>query len=130
MLELVTRAEAAAQLRITLDSNGGDDGPWLDIFIPAISQAVAQWLKDEWRLYVPELDSNGDVLKDSNGDPIPTVVVQPIVKGAVLVELASAFRFREGEGTENVVPADAGYGYMLNKTSTAMLAALRKTTIA
>lgn len=129
MLELVTRAEAAAQLRITLDSNGGDDGPWLDIFIPTISQAVAQWLKDDWRLYVPEFDSNGDVLKDSNGDPIPTAVVQPIVKGAVLVELASAFRFREGEGTENVVPADAGYGYMLNKTSTAMLAALRKTTI-
>lgn len=130
MLELVTPEEAAAQLRIELDSNGGADGAWLAIFIPAISQSVAQWLKDEWRLYVPEIDSSGDVVTDSNGDPIPTGVVQPIVKGAVLVELASAFRFREGEGTDNVVTPDAGYGYMLNKTSTAMLQALRKSTVA
>ncbi len=67
---------------------------------------------------------------DSSGDPIPTDVIRPVVQGAVLVELSSAYRFREGEGTDNVVTPDAGYGYMLNKTSTAMLQALRKSTIA
>ena len=37
--------------------------------------------------------------------------------------------FREGEGLDNVVTPDAGYGYTLNKASTAMLTALRKGTV-
>jgi hypothetical protein len=52
------------------------------------------------------------------------------VQGACVIELASMYRFREGEGTDNVVTPDAGYGYVLNKTSTAMLQALRKSTVA
>ena len=127
---LVTHSEARYQLRLDEPSGGQDapDDPWLDIWIPAVSAAVAQWLKDEWRLYVPEEDSSG-VLTDSNGDPIPSTVVQPNVKAACLVELASQFRFREGEGDNRVDQAE-GHGYMLNKTSTALLQALRKTTVA
>lgn len=123
---LITATFAAEQLHTTV----ADDGAWFNFWIPIVSEAIALWLKDAWRLYVPEVDSAGDVVKDSSGDPIPTDVVRPIVQGACVVELASMYRFREGEGTDNVVPQEAGHGYMLNKTSTAMLQALRKTTIA
>lgn len=128
MAELVTAAEAKIHLR--LDTGTADD-TWLAIFIPAISEAVLGWLKDEWRAYVPEQDSSG-IITDSNGDPIPAepLVAKWSVKAAVLLELANVYRNREGEGTDNVVPADAGYGYVLNKASTALLTPLRKPTVA
>lgn len=133
MADLVTAAEARTHLR--LDAGAADDA-WLTIFIPAISEAVLNWLKDEWRAYVPELDPAGDPILDSSGHPVPEVDSNGLmtpkwsVKAAVLIELGSVFRFREGEGSENVVPSDAGHGYVLNKTSTALLAPLRKTTVA
>lgn len=127
MAELVTAAEAKIHLR--LDTGTADD-TWLAIFIPAISEAVLGWLKDSWRAYVPEEDSNG-IVTDSNGDPIPAepLVARWSVKAAVLLELANVYRNREGEGTDNVVSADAGYGYVLNKASTALLTPLRKPTL-
>lgn len=126
MTELfVSLAEARAQLRIGDDA----DDAWLALWIPIISQAIADWLKDEWRLYVPEIDSSGEVIVDSSGDAVPTDVLQPAVRGATLVELASQYRFREGDG-DNAVSADAGYGYTLCRAATALLAPLRKTTIA
>lgn len=124
-MELVTVDEAAQQLR--LDDDAHDD--WLAIWIPAVSAAVASWLKDEWRLYIPETDSDGETVYDSDGDPVPSETVQPAVKGAVLIELASQFRFREGQG-DNVVPSHEGHGYTLSKAATAMLAGLRKPTVA
>lgn len=126
MRSLITTQFAAEQIRTTVEA----DGVWLNFWIPIVSEAVANWLKDEWRLYVPEIDSAGDVVMDSAGDPIPTDTIRPIVQGACVVELASMYRFREGEGTDNVVTPDAGHGYTLNKTSTAMLQALRKSTVA
>lgn len=131
MTELVTVAEAKLHLRADTA-----DEAWLAIFIPAISEAVLNWLKDEWRAYVPELDVDGNPVEDSNGDPIPAVdsdgdmTPKWSVKAAVLIELANVFRFREGEGKDNVVTPDAGHGYVLNKTSTALLTPLRKSTIA
>jgi hypothetical protein len=130
MPDLVTIEEARAHLRLDADSSGGPDDAWLAIFIPAISNAIMLWLKDKWRAYVPEEDSAGDVLFDSAGDPIPSNVLQPVVHAAVLVELASQFRFREGEGKDNAVGPQAGHGYVLNKVSTALLAPLRKATVA
>jgi len=136
MIDLITREDAYHHLRLDVDDEGTNitspDDPWLDIFIPAISEAVAAWLKDEWRLYVLELDSNGDVVVDSNGDPVPAqpLTVRPLVGAAVLVELAAQYRYREGEGIDNQVGQEAGHGYLLNKTSTALLAGLRKTTVA
>lgn len=136
MPNLVTMDEARAQLRISnYGTNGSPDDLWLETWIPAVSEAVALWLKDGWRLYQWELDSNGDPVMDSNDDPIVVLntngdpVVRNVVRAAVLVELSSQYRFREGEG-DNVVPSDAGHGYVLNKASTALLAPLRRPTMA
>lgn len=123
-MELVTVDEAALQLR--LDDDAHEE--WLEIWIPAVSAVVASWLKDNWRLYVPETDSDGKTVYDSDGDPVPSETVHPAVKGAVLIELASQFRFREGQG-DNVVASHEGYGYTLSKGATAMLAGLRKPTV-
>lgn len=136
MLELVTAEEARHQLR--LDEPGSDGGPddgWLAIWIPVVSEAVASWLKDEWRLYVSARDSEGAIVLDSGGVPVPetdsggTPVVHPLVRGAALIELASLYRFREGEG-DNRVEAHEGYGYVLSKTATALLSGRRKSTVA
>lgn len=138
MLELVSKSDARHQLRLdyTTDSNGehGPDDPWLEMAIPGVSAAVALWLKDEWRLYVAALDSSGDVVLDSAGDPIPAEdsagpIVHPSVRLATLLELASQYRFREGEG-DNAVPSHEGHGYVLSKGATALLAARRRPTVA
>lgn len=132
-MNLVSIIDARRHLR--LDESGDDNG-WLDIWIPAVSAAVAMWLKDEWRLYVLEVDSDGQIVKDSDGVPVPAEdsdgaqTVHPAVKAAALIELSSQYRFREGEGLDNTVPADAGHGYVLNKASTALLTPLRRTTVA
>lgn len=130
MLELVTNADARAQLQV--DDSAHD--AWLTIWIPAVSDAVARWLKDWWRLYVTELDDNGDPLIDSSGDQVPIVdsngsyEVKPSVRAAVLIELASQFRFRDGDGAATV-PIEAGHGYTLCHAATNLLAPLRKTTV-
>lgn len=130
--DLVTIDQARTHLRLDTDSAGGADDAWLAIFIPAICEAVSLWVKDDARLYVPMVDSAGEVVYDSAGEPVPDepLVVRDVVKAAVLIELSSAYRFREGEGLDNEVTPDAGYGYVLNKKSTALLAALRKPTVA
>lgn len=134
MLQLVSFEDARYQLRLDHGHDAADDH-WLALFVPAISAAVASWLKDEWRLYVPERDSNGDIVRDSNGDPVPAMdanghyIVHPTVRAAVLIELASQFRFREGEGDNRVDQAE-GHGYTLSKVATALLSGLRKPTVA
>lgn len=130
MLELVSLAEARAQLRY--DDNSND--AWLAIWIPSISDTVARWLKDSWRLYVTELDADGEPVIDSSGDQVPVVdsngdfEVKPAVKAAVLVELASQDRFRSGDGA-TAVPPDAGHGYTLCAAATNLLVSLRKSTV-
>lgn len=135
-MNLITLADAYEHLRLDYDSGGSEDDGWLTIFIPAVSEAVALWLKDSWRLYEWELDSEGAPVLDSDGNPLPLLdsagdpVVRWSVKAACLIELASMYRFREGEGKDNVVPPDAGHGYVLNKASTAILTPLRRSTVA
>lgn len=131
MREFVTRDDAREQMRIDSDA----DDRWLAIWIPAVSASVAAWLKQEWRLYVLQRDSDGELVRDSAGRPVPAEdsdgepVLHPAVIAATLLELASQYRFREGEG-DNVVPADAGHGYVLSKAATAQLVPLRRTTVA
>ena len=133
MLELVSFEDAKHQLRIDDDDDSHDE--WLALFVPAVSEAVASWLKDRWRLYLPSRDSDGEVVLDSDGVPVPSeddaghLIVHPTVRAAVLIELASQFRFREGEG-DNRVEAHEGHGYTLSKTATALLSGLRKSTVA
>lgn len=131
-LDLVTIDEARQHLRLDAgDSGGGPDDLWLEIFIPAISEAVSLWVKDDARLYSPEIDSSGDVVLDSSGEPVPVdpLSVRPVVKAAVLLELSSVYRYREGEGKDNAVTPDAGHGYVLNKASTSLLTPLRRSTV-
>lgn len=131
MIELVTIEEARAHLRIDdVDSDGSPDDLWLSIFMPAISEAVANWLKDEWRLYVAEVDSGG-VVVDSSGDPVPALplAARPVVKAATLIELERQYRFRGGE-SEADVQSHEGRGYTLGKGATALLSGLRKSTVA
>lgn len=135
MRDLITKQEAYEHLRIDHDSDGSSDDAWLDTWIPAVSEAVAGWVKVEARLYVPETDSTGAVVVDSDGEPVPLLdsdgepTPRAMVKAAALIELSSLYRYREGEGKDNVVTPDAGYGYVLNKASTALLAPLRRGTV-
>lgn len=121
-MNLVTLDEAKNHLHI----DGSDDDAWLDTWISAISQAVLLWLKDSTRAYETSTDSNGDkvIVEDSNGP-----VVLPVVKSAVLVELASQYRFREGEGVAQVPPS-WGHGYTLSAGPTSLLTPLRRSTVA
>lgn len=130
MADLVTAEEAKQHIRIDNDA----DDAWLAVFIPAISDAVMSWLKDEWRAYILATDAEGDVLTDSAEVPIIALdsngeaTVKPRVKAAVLVELAQQYRFRDGSGAA-AVPAHAGHGYVLGTGATSLLNALRKTTV-
>lgn len=135
MADLITIEEARHHLRIDdYNSNSGPDDPWLNTFIPAISEAVFTWLKDDWRAYVIELDADGNEVEDSSGALVPAVdssgnmTVKPAVKAACLVELAVQFRFRDGDGN-TAVPSHEGHGYILCRAATALLAGLRKTTV-
>lgn len=131
MLEFVTPADARDQLRI----DSGADDTWLAIWIPAVSASIAAWLKQEWRLYMLQRDAAGELILDTAGLPMPVMsddgepLLHPSVIAATLLELASQYRYREGEG-DNTVPADAGHGYVLSRAATAQLAPLRRTTVA
>lgn len=130
MLELVTVDEAIEHIRGDEEA----DEAWLEMAIPAISEAVRSWLKDDRRLYAPARDSDGEVITDSNGDPVPDTddlgpIVHPSVKIAVLIEIANQYRFREGEG-DTRMEAHEGHGYTLSRVATSILTGLRKPTIA
>ncbi|CAN7677593.1 hypothetical protein LJR039_005413 [Pseudorhodoferax sp. LjRoot39] len=133
-MELVTVEEAALHVR----SDTAADGPWFAIMIPAVSEAVRDWLKDEWRLYVLARDGAGAVVRDENGVPVPAVdgggkpTVRPVVKAAVLVELAYQHRYRDGQGdhTSTGDLYSGRFGYPLSRGATSLLTALRRSTVA
>lgn len=130
MTDLVTLEQA----RIHLRTDSEADDAWLEMMIPAISGAVFSWLKKDWRAYVPATDSEGDVILDSNGDPIPFedsngLTVKPQVMAAVLVELAQQYRFRDGSDVA-AVPSHWGHGYVLGAGATSLLTSVRKSTVA
>lgn len=134
MLELVTVDDARQQLRLDFDSSGGPDDAWLALAIPGVSEAVAGWLKTRARLYVPQRDSDGAIVLDSDGEPVPLEdsngdpIVHATVRLAVLVELDRQYRFRDGSG-DGDVPADAGHGYALGRGATSLLSPLRRSTV-
>lgn len=130
MADLVTIEQARTHLRTDSDA----DDAWLELMITVVSAAVFSWLKDEWRAYVPATDAEGNVIVDSNGDPIPFedsngYTVKPLVAGAVLVELAQQYRFRDGSDAA-AVPSHWGHGYILGAGATSLLSGSRKSTLA
>lgn len=131
MVALVTRDEVKSQLMV--DNDAVD--PWIDMMILAISGAVITWLKDSWRAYEQVIDAAGNVVDDSNGDPILITdsngdpIVKAVVKAATLVEIASQFRFRDGEGV-SLPPSNWGHGYVLSTGPTSLLSGLRRSTVA
>lgn len=137
MNDLITRADAYAHLRLDVDSGGSPDDAWLDAFIPAVSEAARLWLKEDWRLYEPEIDSSGAVVVDSGGDAVPLLdssgnpVVRAVVRAACLIELERQYSNRGGSGADQTdVPTELGGGYVLGRGATALLSGLRKTTLA
>lgn len=135
MTDLVTLDEARAHLRIDdYDSAGGADDAWLSLFITAISSAIQLWLKDDWRPYQLELDSDGELLLDSAEEPVPVLdsagdpVLQPVVRAACLIELDRQYRYRDGGDGTTDVPNEHGHGYTLGRGATALLTPLRKPT--
>lgn len=130
MAELVTRAEVKSQLMMDNDAADG----WIDMMIVAISDAVLSWLKDEWRAYLVLRDADGAMLLDSNGDPIlltdsnGDLIPRAVVRAATLVEIASQFRFRDGDGAP-AVPSHTGHGYVLSAVPTSLLSGLRRSTV-
>lgn len=123
-MALVSIQEAREHLRIDTLA----DDPWLNTWILIVEDAVRSWLKDEWRLY----EKSGIV--DSNGNPIPLVdsagqgIVSPRVRGAILVELAMQYRFRDGDQAP-AVPSHWGHGHVLCAGATSLLVAQRKATV-
>lgn len=122
-MALVSIEEARNHLQV--DTLAHD--PWLSTWIPSVEAAVFSWLKQSWRAYEPSgvMDSQGDPipLEDSSGP-----VVRPMVRAAVLVELAQQFRFRDGSGAANV-PSHWGHGHVLGIGATSLLSGIRKGTV-
>jgi hypothetical protein len=130
MADLVSLQDALDHLRVDTDA----DNSWLMMAICGVSAAVFTWLKEPWRAYEVERDANGRLVLDSNGDPIYTLddngdpIVNPVVRMAVLQELAQQYRFRDGSGAA-YVPAHWGHGYVLGIGATSLLSGLRKSTV-
>ena len=134
MAELVTLDEVRDHLMV----DNSAVNPWIEMMIPAISQAVLLWLKDDWRAYETMVDSNGKPLEDSAGDQFPILdsngepIPKPVVKAATLIEIAVQFRFRDGTDYDQTATGDlysGRYGYILSRGPTALLHGLRRPTL-
>lgn len=97
---LVTLQEASDHLR----RDTSDDDADLELKIHAASGAVRRYLKSASPY---EIDSSGNPVTDSSGEP----VVLFEVRAAVLLMLGELYKSREGEqGGE--IPTQWGYGYL------------------
>lgn len=95
-MALITVDQAIAQIR------GGDevDEDEMQEVVDAASAMVVNYLNGA-SAYVPELDSAGDPVVDSNDDPVYTDVVRPEVQHATKMLVGYLWRNRDegGEGT-------------------------------
>lgn len=127
---LVTLAQASAHLR----RDTSDDDADLTLKIEAASGTVLNYLKGKRYLYVPEYDSDGDVVLDSDGYPVPELdsddapVVRQEVKTATLIMVGELYKNREAE-QGGAIDAQFGYGY-LPRSVVALLYPLRDPALA
>lgn len=103
MIDLVSVADAREHLRLDSDNGIGPDDVWLSIWIPAVSQAIGLWLRDESRAFFEDTDGKH---------------VHPVVRAAALVELATQYRNREDRPTDSP-------NYIINRSSAMLLSGLR-----
>jgi hypothetical protein len=118
-MALITTDQALLQIR------GGDeiDEDELQEVVDAACAMVLNYLKSA-SPYVAELDSAGDPVVDSNGDPVYTTTVRPEVQHATKMLVGYLWRNRD----ENADDAfDRGY---LPKPVTAILYPLRSPALA
>lgn len=128
-LELATVDECLLDIRGDEEA----DGPWLEQWIPIVSETVRAYLKEDWRMYLPARDSSGEIVVGSDGDQVPDTdgggdpIVHPSVNGAVRAEIAYLYRFRDEDGGNRGRPDEYGFG--LCRTAVALLAGRRKPTV-
>lgn len=121
--------------RVHVRADDMDSDEWFAFWIPLVSEIIASWLGDTWRLYELQRDDNGDIVTDENGAPVPMrdafgePIINRLVKGAALVELADIYTNREGESRKFMEQAGA-WGYTLCAGATAILSGIRKSRIA
>jgi hypothetical protein len=90
MTMLVSLAEAKLHLRIDDDDSGGsDDDPDLTLKIHAASGAVLNYIRASEPTF---LDSSGDVIVDTSGDPVG---IPYEVKAATLLLLGDLYKERD-----------------------------------
>lgn len=94
-MKLVTLDEAKFHLNIGADEADHDD--LLDIYIDAASETIVDHLQDNVSEFI---DSNGDVILDSEGNP----ETPKKVKVATLMLVGIFFRDREGSEVANWPP--------------------------
>lgn len=101
MDEFVTLDEARDHLRIDTEDDDAD----LLLKIQGASSAVMRYLKTRRALWLPEQDSNGDTVRDSNGWPVPVLdsngdrVLNPVIRSATLLMTGYLYRNRsDNEG--------------------------------
>lgn len=127
---LVTLQEASDHLRRDTDYDDND----LTLKIHAASAAVMNYLKRDVLAYEPERDSSSEVVRDSNGWPVPALdsngdpTIRFEVKAAVLLMLGELYKNREGEQAGEI-PTQWGYGY-LPRPVVALLYPLRDPVVA
>lgn len=130
-MNLATIQDARQHIRTDSDA----DDAWFRTMLPAVSEVVRLWLKQDWRLYMSKVGPDGKPELDEEGLPVPMrdaqglPLVRPVVRAAVLVELAQQYRFREGQDAP-AVPAHWGHGYVLGAGATSLLSSLRRSTVA
>lgn len=118
-MKLVTLAQANLHLR----RDSGDDDSDVLLKIEAASASVLEYLGAFADSF---LDSAGEVLVDSAGDPLG---IPSRVQSATLLTVGWLYRERDGS-QEFAVPTQWGYGYGLPQGATALLYSLRKPTVA
>ena len=117
-MRLVTLQQASDHLRRDTDEDDAD----LEMKIEAASEMVAEYIGDATDAWT---DSAGDLIEDSNGEPIG---IPTRVKAATLMLIGYLYRERDGS-QEYAVPTQWGFGY-LPVGVVAMLYPLRKPTVA
>lgn len=124
-----------ADARLHVRADDGDSDAWFEFWIPIVSEMVASWLGDSWRLYELQRDDSGEIVRDENGTPLPMLdalgepILNRLVKGAAIVELADIYANREGE-SRRFMENGGAWGYTLCAGATAILQGIRKSRMA